>query len=210
MARVTQEAQAETRKKLLFSAADEFAQNGLQAANINRISLAAGLAKGTVYNYFASKEELFYAVVEEACRLAVSDAKEDPQGTTRERLLALIASDIAWFERHPAFARVFLREFGDSSVVFDLYKLFASEAEQAEVAGYFRAGARDGQPFGYGHAKQLLAAKIDAHFADARARYAELQANPERVEDVLRQSAAKARALARATVDRCKRACGLR
>lgn len=110
MARVTQEAQAETRKKLLFAAADEFAQNGLQAANINRISLAAGLAKGTVYNYFASKEELFYAVVEEACRLAVSDAKEDPQGTTRERLLALIASDIAWFERHPAFARVFLRE----------------------------------------------------------------------------------------------------
>ncbi|MCB9749339.1 MAG: tryptophan--tRNA ligase [Myxococcales bacterium] len=98
----------------------------------------------------------------------------------------------------------------DNSVVFDLFKLFASEAEQAEVAGYFRAGARDGQPFGYGHAKQLLAAKIDAHFADARARYAELQANPERVEDVLRQSAAKARALARATVDRCKRACGLR
>ncbi len=110
MPRVTQETQAQTREKLLYAAADEFAQHGLIGANINRISLGAGLAKGTVYNYFDSKEELFYAVVEEACRLAVSEAKEDPQGSTRERLLALIASDIAWFERHPAFARVFLRE----------------------------------------------------------------------------------------------------
>ncbi|MGE0327754.1 MAG: TetR/AcrR family transcriptional regulator [Polyangiaceae bacterium] len=110
MARITQEAQAQTREKLLLAAADEFAEHGLAGANINRISVAAGLAKGTVYNYFDSKEDLFFAVVEEACRLAVEQANEDPRGTTRERLLALIASDIAWFEKHPAFARVFLRE----------------------------------------------------------------------------------------------------
>ncbi len=97
----------------------------------------------------------------------------------------------------------------DKSVTFELYKLFASEAETAELAGYFRAGQRDGRPFGYGHAKQLLAAKIDTHFAEARARYQQFQADPQQVEDVLQRSAAKARALARATIDRCKRACGL-
>ena len=48
MPRVTQETQTQTRERLLLTAADEFAQHGLQGANINRISLAAGLAKGTV------------------------------------------------------------------------------------------------------------------------------------------------------------------
>ncbi len=40
----------------------------------------------------------------------------------------------------------------------------------AQLETWYRAGARDGQPFGYGHAKMLLADKIDAHFASARIR----------------------------------------
>jgi AcrR family transcriptional regulator len=36
----------------------------ISARIIDTISLAAGYAKGTIYNYFASKEELFLAVVE--------------------------------------------------------------------------------------------------------------------------------------------------
>lgn len=109
MPRVTSETRENTREKLLEAAADEFAEHGLAGANINRISTGAGFAKGTVYNYFPSKEALFLAVVHEACDRAVRDARDDPAASTRERLHALIASDMAWVRRHPAFARVFLR-----------------------------------------------------------------------------------------------------
>jgi tryptophanyl-tRNA synthetase len=93
--------------------------------------------------------------------------------------------------------------------VLRLLELFLSEAQLAEVAGWYDIGARDGAPFGYGHAKQLLAARIEETFAVARDRRAALDADPQRVETVLQASARRARATARATIDRCKRACGL-
>ncbi|MCA9689568.1 MAG: tryptophan--tRNA ligase, partial [Myxococcales bacterium] len=45
--------------------------------------------------------------------------------------------------------------------VYAMLALFCDPAEREAIAGYYRAGERDGAPFGYGHAKQLLAAKID-------------------------------------------------
>ncbi len=56
---------SETRQKLVQAAILEFSQQGFANANINRISEAAGLAKGTVYNYFASKQELMLALIRE-------------------------------------------------------------------------------------------------------------------------------------------------
>ena len=47
---------------------------------------------------------------------------------------------------------------------------------------------------GYGDAKKALLEKVDGHFAAGRERYAELQADPSYVEDVLQSGAAKARA----------------
>ena len=63
MMRVTAEQKEAHRTSLLEAAAAEFAAAGVDGANVNRISLAAGLGKGTIYNYFSSKRELFLAVV---------------------------------------------------------------------------------------------------------------------------------------------------
>jgi AcrR family transcriptional regulator len=57
-----------TQKLLLDAAAMEFAREGYMGANINNISKAAGFAKGTVYNYFASKSALMLAVIDGAAR----------------------------------------------------------------------------------------------------------------------------------------------
>ena len=93
--------------------------------------------------------------------------------------------------------------------VFALLGLFCEPAEIERVAAWYRSGQRDGQPFGYGHAKQLLAERIESHFAEARGRRDELLAHPERVEQVLRRSAERARSEAQHTMARCRRACGL-
>jgi tryptophanyl-tRNA synthetase len=97
----------------------------------------------------------------------------------------------------------------DKCNVLGLLGLFCEPEERERVAGWYRTGQRDGQPFGYGHAKQLLSERIESHFAPARARRDELLAHPERVEQVLRRSAERARAEARRTIERCRRACGL-
>ncbi len=54
----------DTRRMLLEAATAEFAREGYNGANINRISRAAGFAKGTIYNYFPSKRALMLALID--------------------------------------------------------------------------------------------------------------------------------------------------
>ena len=49
--------------EILLAAIDEFSENGFAGAKIEAIAARAGVAKGTVYLYYATKEELFEAIV---------------------------------------------------------------------------------------------------------------------------------------------------
>ena len=97
----------------------------------------------------------------------------------------------------------------ETCTVYKFLELFYTADELEDIAGYYRTGQRDGQPFGYGHAKKVLIERMTSHFAEAHTRYQELVKNPDEVEQVLTQGAARARKLARTTIDKCKRACGL-
>jgi AcrR family transcriptional regulator len=110
MVRVTADTKEATRAKLLEAAACEFGRVGLERASIDTISLAAGYAKGTIYNYFASKEELFLAVVEEASAQAAVAAAVPGAAPARQRLQAVLAAFCDWAGAHEAFARVLVRE----------------------------------------------------------------------------------------------------
>jgi AcrR family transcriptional regulator len=61
----------ETRQALLAAAANEFADQGYDRANVNRIAEAAGFAIGTFYNYFPSKRDLMLAFIDEVASLHV-------------------------------------------------------------------------------------------------------------------------------------------
>ncbi len=92
----------------------------------------------------------------------------------------------------------------DTCNVFNLYKLFATKEQQAELAAQYRAGG-----LGYGHAKQALFEVVDAQLAEPRERYNHLKANPDEVHAVLEAGAKRARTTARATMDRVRSAVGL-
>jgi AcrR family transcriptional regulator len=110
MARVSAPIKRATRERLLEAAAHEFARLGLERANIDAISLAAGYAKGTICNYFSSKEELFLAVVEEACAQAAASSRVEPGASAREQLRATLAAFCDWARADEPFARVLVRE----------------------------------------------------------------------------------------------------
>jgi tryptophanyl-tRNA synthetase len=92
----------------------------------------------------------------------------------------------------------------DACNVFALYSLFATDEERDALSARYKAGG-----MGYGEAKKMLLDKVVAYFAPYRVKRAELLAHPEQVDEVLRQGAATARAVARQTLDEAKRACGL-
>jgi tryptophanyl-tRNA synthetase len=88
--------------------------------------------------------------------------------------------------------------------VFTLYKLFATPEQQATLAARYRAGG-----MGYGEAKQALYEAADAFFAPARTKRAELAADPQFVQKILDDGAARAREKGREVLGRLRKASGL-
>ncbi|MBL9123886.1 MAG: TetR/AcrR family transcriptional regulator [Planctomycetaceae bacterium] len=61
---VSESVLAAKREAILTAAVAQFAQHGYAATEMETIAAAAGVAKGTLYRYFKSKEELFLAAVD--------------------------------------------------------------------------------------------------------------------------------------------------
>ncbi len=93
----------------------------------------------------------------------------------------------------------------DTCNVFALYGLFATPEEKAHLAELYRSGRT-----GYGEAKERLLEKINQHFAPARQKRKDLAANPDLVEEALREGARRARAEAQKTMALVRQAVGMK
>jgi AcrR family transcriptional regulator len=97
-----------TVRKLLEAAAQEFGERGYHEAAITGITTRAGVALGTFYTYFESKEELFRALVRDmshATRAHVAEAvRGAPDRLAAERIG--LAAFIAFTRRHPELYRI--------------------------------------------------------------------------------------------------------
>ncbi|MCL1634695.1 tryptophan--tRNA ligase [Luteimonas sp. SX5] len=122
-----------------------------------------------------------------------------PLSSSREQLKKLIFS-IVTDSRAPGEAKE-----ADGSNVFQLYQAFATADETAAMRQAFADG------IGWGDAKQKLFERIDAEIAPLRERYQALVANPQRIEEQLRDGAQRVRAAyATPLLGRLREAVGLR
>ncbi|HVN53528.1 MAG TPA: TetR/AcrR family transcriptional regulator [Anaerolineaceae bacterium] len=100
----------QTRTRFLDAAAEEIARSGYDAANINSISLAGGFAKGTIYNYFSSKRELMFALIETTAARHVefisSAVLVEPDA--ENRLERLFTAGFEFVQQHLSPARVMI------------------------------------------------------------------------------------------------------
>lgn len=85
-----QQAIAEREQALLVLAETILEEHGASHLNMDKLVAASDYSKGTVYNHFSSKEDLFCALCVKYLRLLLDRlAKIDPfQGNTREKVLA--------------------------------------------------------------------------------------------------------------------------
>jgi len=88
----------ERRREILRGAALAFARGGYDATNMDQIARACGLAKGHIYHYFRSKEEIFTEIRADAVSRLIekltpiaSAAARDPELALRKAIAAVIA-----------------------------------------------------------------------------------------------------------------------
>ena len=97
----------ETRQRLIAAGKLEFAERGFADARFDEISLAAGYAKGTIYNYFDSKAALLHEILVDVVDRLMVVAEQLPAGSAHSRLVAIVREGNRIFAEDLALARVF-------------------------------------------------------------------------------------------------------
>lgn len=102
------------RNEILLAARDVFAQQGFTNATLDEIAEKAEFGKGTIYNYFQSKDELFEAVIIDGYESILRTAEVEIEGANGDirstylrvakEILGLLMSDAGIF-------MLFMREF---------------------------------------------------------------------------------------------------
>jgi len=111
------------REAILDVAQEVFLEEGFAAASMSTIAARLGGSKGTLYNYFKSKDDLFNAYVEHRCLWQAESVLQKPDETPLEALnrvarayLAFVTEDltlrnfrlvVAEAERAPHISRIF-------------------------------------------------------------------------------------------------------
>ena len=131
MARLTRAQQREqTRARLLDAAGRVFARRGFHAATVDEVADAAGYTKGAVYSNFATKEELFLALLDQRIAAQLEQVQALYTIESSEQLLAALRG-----RTEQEFTAA--RDFGLLMVEFSLYAM-RNPAAQAELARRYR------------------------------------------------------------------------
>ncbi len=101
----------EKQSRILDCAVDEFAEYGFDKASITRIVEASGIAKGSFYQYFEDKEDLYELVisrmlVEQKLRISAKYEGQLEQLTLTEFLRVLFRAMLEEFSHQPKIIRV--------------------------------------------------------------------------------------------------------
>jgi tryptophanyl-tRNA synthetase len=146
----------------------------------------------------------------------VLDSSARVPGTDGEKMSKSYGNAIEVFEEPKALRKQIMRIVTDSRPMeqpkeprtdhlFQLYSLFASDADREAMAAQYRCGG-----FGYGEVKKALADLAVDYFAAARDRRRALESRTERVREVLGDGAAAARKKAAEVLLRAQQACGVK
>src|ERR1051325_947792 len=131
------------RDAILRAAIDVFAERGYFNAQVADVARAAGVAAGTVYLYFRSKDDLLVSIFERTMRDALADGRvavadvSDP----RERLRRLARGHLSRLGRDRKLAVVFQVELRQSTKFMERF----SSTLLRDYLGLIREAIADGQ-----------------------------------------------------------------
>jgi AcrR family transcriptional regulator len=144
---MTEEVLSPTRERLLASAQELIEEGGYGAASVAAIAERAGVAAGTLYRHFESKQELFVDVFRSVCareeRAMKTASSEMAADTAAERLEGVLGTFAERALRNPRLAWALIAEPVDPLV--DAERLAYRERYAEVIAEALRAGIEAGQ-----------------------------------------------------------------
>lgn len=99
-------------KNILDRATELFAQKGYHDVTMEEIASMVGVAKGTLYLYFPSKEELYWGILERGLHELFARFEEEARrlAPPEEKLRAILAELLLHSRHNSQFYRLLLRE----------------------------------------------------------------------------------------------------
>ncbi|HVB39404.1 MAG TPA: TetR/AcrR family transcriptional regulator [Terriglobales bacterium] len=136
--------------EILGAARKVFGEHGFAAATIEMIAAAAGVAKGTLYLYYSSKEEIFWNALSSRFREMIACGKQevDRAEGTEAKIRASLRVRFEFFRSDEAFMRMYLTEFGQFCGPGGLHRLPVRELyieSAAYLAEVLAEGMRKGE-----------------------------------------------------------------
>jgi len=103
------------RDQILTAAHGVFASRGFKDATVCDIAEAAGIAKGTLYLYFKSKEDIYWAALNRGLDElhALTRAAIEQAAGPREKLFAFVDVKVRFFDADREFFSIYFAEFGN-------------------------------------------------------------------------------------------------
>lgn len=143
--------EADKHQQIIDAAVRVFARNGYYNSRVADIAREAGIASGTVYLYFKTKDEILVALFREKMAEFVADVRKaiaaEPDAVAKLR--RLIALHFQILEENPDLAEVVQVELrqgqkffrgASGSEVNEYFSLITSVLEEGIVSGAFRIG----------------------------------------------------------------------
>ena len=102
-----------TKRKIFEASMKLFAEKGYDATSIEEITANVGVAKGTLYYHFTSKEEIFYFLVEEGIKLMQNsiDIKTSKLNNYIDKLKAIVLIQIKVVVKYENLITILLSQF---------------------------------------------------------------------------------------------------
>jgi TetR/AcrR family fatty acid metabolism transcriptional regulator len=100
---------------ILEAARKVFADRGFHEATVEEIAEAAGVAKGTVYLYYESKRDVYFAALKFGIAQMYASLRHEVKkvAAPEEKLKALIAAKLAYFDENRDFFKIYYSELGN-------------------------------------------------------------------------------------------------
>lgn len=108
----------EKQRKILLAAIEIFAEKGYAAASTSEIAKKAGVAEGTIFRHYASKEKLLYAIVAPTlvkliapfALMGIKKTIEAPYERMEDFIRAFLKDRIQFAKKNEKLIRIFLQE----------------------------------------------------------------------------------------------------
>lgn len=101
-----------TKRKIFETSMKLFAEKGYDATSIEEITATVGVAKGTLYYHFSSKEEIFQFLVEEGVKLLKNSIQIKTEKLTNslDKIRAIVLIEIKILVKYENFMTIILSE----------------------------------------------------------------------------------------------------